>query len=78
MQQKRLTRSSTDKMIGGVCGGIAQYFGVDATLVRVITTLAFFVFGAGPLLYLILWAVMPVDNAPSAPHFQPPRDQYRS
>ena len=58
---KRLYRASAkDSMIGGVCAGIANYFGVDPTLIRVgwvILTLASF--GAGFFGYLILWAIMP-------------------
>ncbi len=63
--QTRITRSSTDRMLGGVCGGLAQYLGVDSTLVRlgfVLLTLA----GVSPILYLILWVVMPSDQAANA------------
>ena len=58
----RITRSSTDRMIGGVCGGIGTYLGVDPTLVRiafVLLTLA----GVSPLLYVVLWVVLPSDTA---------------
>lgn len=57
---KRLTKSSTDKMISGVCGGIAEYFGVDPTLVR-IGYLIFTFAGVGSpiLLYFILAVIMP-------------------
>lgn len=58
--KKKLTRSS-NKMIAGVCAGIAEYFGWDATLVRVIYVLLT-VFSAafpGILVYIILWIVMP-------------------
>jgi phage shock protein PspC (stress-responsive transcriptional regulator) len=59
---RRLTRSTTDRMIGGVCGGLATYLGVDPTLVRII-----FVFlvlsGVSPLLYVVLWVVVPSDTA---------------
>jgi phage shock protein PspC (stress-responsive transcriptional regulator) len=52
-------------MLGGVCGGLAEYLGVDSTLVRlgfVLLTLA----GVSPILYLILWVVMPSDSAANA------------
>jgi len=54
---KTLKRSS-DKIIAGVCGGVADYFGLDATLLRVLFALFGF-FGAGVLVYIILWIVMP-------------------
>lgn len=59
---KRLTRSNSDKWIGGVCGGIGEYTGVDANIVRLIVTLGT-VLGAGSLIivYLIAWALMPSD-----------------
>ena len=59
--QKRLHRSRTEKMIAGVCGGVAEYLEVDPTLVRVVWVLITLLGGAGLLLYLILWIVMPLD-----------------
>lgn len=63
--EKKLYRSRTDKKIAGVCGGIAAYFGIDATLIR----LAFVIFclmgGSGVLIYIICALVMkeePKDN----------------
>jgi phage shock protein C len=61
----RLVRSASDRMIGGVCGGLARYFGVDATIVRLVFVLAV-LSGLSPLIYLILWIVMP-QEAPAAP-----------
>ena len=60
MTAKKLTLSR-DRMIGGVCGGIAEYFGLDATLVRIAyALLTVFTTGfPGFLLYIILWFVMP-------------------
>lgn len=57
---KRLTRSR-DKMIAGVCAGIAEYFGWDVTLFRVVFVLASILSVAFPgiLVYLVLWVVMP-------------------
>lgn len=60
MEQKKLTRSA-NKMVAGVCAGLAEYFDVDATLVRVIYV-ALTIFSAafpGILLYLILMLLMP-------------------
>ena len=64
-EMKKLTRSA-DKKLAGVCGGIAEYFDVDPTLVRVIyTALTIFLAGfPGLLLYLILMLLMP--DAPKA------------
>jgi phage shock protein C len=56
-------RSSRDKKIGGVCAGIADYFDLDSTLVRVIWLLAIFFAGTGFLIYLILWIVLPLAPA---------------
>ncbi len=59
--EKRLQRSRTEKMIGGVCGGLAEYFNVDPTLVRVIWIAMTLIVGVGILLYLILWLVVPLQ-----------------
>jgi len=59
---KKLRRTRDDKMIAGVCGGLADFFGLDSTLVRVVyTLLTFFTAFAGCLVYLILWFIMPWD-----------------
>ncbi len=56
----RLKRSHTDKMISGVCGGIANYLGWDSTLVRILfVVLTFLGWGAPIILYFILALVMP-------------------
>ena len=67
---RRLHRSSTDRKIGGVCGGVAEYLQADPTIIRLIWAISFFVFGAGGLLYLILWFILPVDR-PAAAGIQP-------
>jgi phage shock protein PspC (stress-responsive transcriptional regulator) len=59
---KRLFRDSDQRVIGGVCSGIAQYFSIDVTIVRIIWILSFFMFGTGFLVYLILWVVIPKAN----------------
>jgi phage shock protein C len=56
----RLVRSRTDRMLGGVCGGIAEAFGIDATLVRIgLVALTLFGVGSGALLYVAIWALAP-------------------
>lgn len=62
MSKERLTRSSYNKWIGGVCGGMADYFGWDAELLHLIWVLltigtAF----CGGIVYLVLWLLMPQE-----------------
>jgi phage shock protein C len=59
----RLYRSSTDKMIAGVCGGLAHWLDIDATLVRIFFVLLGVLSGIGFPLYLILWVVLPYEQA---------------
>ncbi len=56
---KRLYRSDTQKMLGGVCGGLAEYFNIDVSLVRLLWALTLFFGGAGLLVYLIAWIIIP-------------------
>ena len=58
MAEKKLSRSN-NKMIGGICAGIAEYLGLDPTIVRIVWVLLFFFAGFGVILYLILWIIMP-------------------
>lgn len=59
-QPRRLYRTRDDQMIAGVCGGLARYFGVDPTLVRVVAVVALvFAFPATIIGYLLAWAIMP-------------------
>lgn len=58
--EKKLQRSQTDKWIAGVCGGLAEYYGIDVLLVRLIFFILAWVGFGGVLIYLILWFfVMP-------------------
>lgn len=61
-QTKILYRSESDKVIGGVCGGLAETFGLDSTIIRLIFLIAFIFGGTGLLLYLILWVVIPTKK----------------
>lgn len=58
--EKKLYRSLTDKKLAGVCGGLAEYFGIDSTIVRLILVLAVLFAGVGILAYIIAAIVMPV------------------
>ena len=61
-QPKRLVRRSDDRMVAGVCSGVADYFGVDVTLVRLVTVVgAIFGFGSLILAYVVAWALLPEE-----------------
>ena len=60
--RKRVYRSTTEKVIGGVCGGLGEYFGIDPTWVRVLFVLTIFANGIGLLAYLIGWIVIPKQS----------------
>ncbi|MGV9102576.1 MAG: PspC domain-containing protein [Candidatus Thorarchaeota archaeon] len=60
-KQKKLYRSREDKVIGGVCGGIAEYTGIDATIIRVLWVLLTLGYGAGLIIYIILMIVIPME-----------------
>jgi phage shock protein C len=61
--RRKLMRSSTDKKLGGVCAGLADYFDLDPTIVRLLWFLAVFCAGTGFLVYIILWIVLPLAPA---------------
>ncbi len=65
---KQLTRSTTDRMIAGVCGGIGQYANIDPTVVRLLAVLLFFL-GMGPGILLAYFLMMII--IPEAPTAQP-------
>lgn len=58
--KKQLMRSGRDKKIAGVCAGVAYYFDMDPTIVRVIWGVLAFGYGAGIVAYIILWIIAPV------------------
>ena len=62
MNKKRLYKSSRNKKICGVCGGIAEYLNMDPTVVRLITASIALAWGSGIILYIIMAFVMPYDN----------------
>lgn len=59
---KKITKSSSNKMICGVCAGIANYFNIDPTLVRLIWAVLIFCAGTGILAYIIAAIIIPYDN----------------
>lgn len=56
---KQLTRDTDNKMIAGVCSGIANYLNVNPTVIRLIWAIATCFFGTGAFLYLIAWIIIP-------------------
>lgn len=58
---KRLQRSRKDKMIAGVCGGLAEYYNIDPIWVRLLFVLFFFAGGSALLVYVIMWILMPLE-----------------
>ena len=67
--QRPLRRSGTDRMLGGVCGGLAEYTGVDVVLWRV-GFVALALMGAGVLAYLLLWILMPASPQSAGAPFE--------
>ena len=59
---RRLYRRSTDRVLAGVCGGLAAYFGIDPILVRLAFVLLAFLGGASILAYIVLWIAVPVGD----------------
>lgn len=60
--EKRLFRSTTQKWIGGICGGLGNFFGMDPTIWRLIFLLGtLFGFGSFFLIYIVMWVVVPKE-----------------
>ncbi len=60
-ERKRLFRSRSERWLAGVCGGIGDYFNIDATVIRILFILFGLVFGSGLLFYIILWILIPLE-----------------
>jgi phage shock protein C len=67
MNNPRLYRSTSDRTIAGVCGGLGKYFSVDPTMVRLVFLLLLILGGSGALLYIVLWIVVPDEQLGAAP-----------
>ena len=58
-EPRKLYRSRTQRMIAGVCGGLAEYFNLDATLMRVLFLLLAVFGGSGLVIYVVMWIIVP-------------------
>ena len=58
---KKLYRSRKDSKIAGVCGGIAEYFSIDPTIIRLLAVITIFFGGGGIVSYLIAWLIIPLE-----------------
>jgi phage shock protein C len=58
-QTRKLYRSRTDRKLAGVCGGLAQYFNLDATLIRVLFIVLAVLGASGLVIYLAMWIIVP-------------------
>ena len=72
MESRRLTRSRTNQMVGGVCAGLGNYLNVDPTAIRLIFILLVLLGASGILIYLILWIIMPQEPEVLPPTQMPP------
>ena len=68
-----LRRSETDRIIAGVCGGIAATLGTSTTLIRLLWACLTLLGAVGLLLYLLLWLTLPTESAPGTPRRQTAR-----
>jgi len=68
MSERRLRRSNSERVLAGVCGGFAEYFGLEVTLIRIIWVLTVLLAGTGILAYIICWIVIPLGGTVSAVH----------
>jgi phage shock protein C len=67
--ERRLYRSKSDRMLGGVCGGLGAYLGIDSTLVRIFFFILVFGAGSGFWIYLLLWLLIPEEDAVESKDF---------
>ncbi len=66
MENKKLTRSLDDRMVGGVCGGLGQYLDIDPTVIRVVFVLLALLAGNGILIYLVMLLLIPAEQTAAA------------
>ena len=64
--EKKLYRSKDERIIWGICGGLGKHFDIDPNIFRIIAVLTILISLLGPLLYLVLRFVIPLEPAPEA------------
>ena len=79
---KKLYRSRKDAKIAGVCGGIAEYFDVDATIIRLLAVLTIFFGGGGIIAYIVAWIIIPLapveEGSASGKQAKPKKEETHS
>ena len=60
-QINRLYRSSKDKVLAGVCGGLGEYFKIDPVIIRILWVVFSLIYGVGILAYIVAWIIVPVN-----------------
>jgi phage shock protein C len=72
-EPRKLYRSRTQRMVAGVCGGLAEYFNVDTTMIRVLFLVLTLFGGAGLVVYVVMWILVPdASKAPPTTSAPPP------
>ena len=72
-EPRKLYRSRTERMVAGVCGGLAEYFNVDTTVIRVLFLVITLFGGAGLVVYVVMWILVPdASKAPPTTSAPPP------
>ncbi len=59
---RKLHRSVDDRMIGGVCGGVGKFFGIDSTVIRLLFVLSIFIGGGGIFVYIVALFIVPLEE----------------
>jgi len=77
MNNTKLYRSATDKMLGGVCAGLGNYFNIDRTIVRLFFVVLTLLGGFGPLVYIILWIVIPQEGTTDLTPGKMDKDEFK-
>jgi phage shock protein C len=70
IMQRQLYRSKDDRMLGGVCGGLGEYLGIDPTFIRIFFFILIFGGGTGFWIYLLLWILIPEEDMEKTRDFQ--------
>jgi phage shock protein C len=71
-EPRKLYRSRTERMVAGVCGGLAEYFNVDTTVIRVLFLVLTLFGGSGLVVYVVMWILVPDASKAPPPTSAPP------